>query len=361
MSKIILEGLAHMKKVLIIQSVLPEYRVPIFNLLNKQYDVTVMVPKSPKLTTKPEFAILVAPERHIPHLGRFFVGYKNIIRQFDVCISMLAANYPQVVFSLLGKKKTKMILWGIGVSAGYGIPYDSQPKYRKVLRSLIHRANAALFYSDYPLSVYQSLGISKEKLFVANNTVAVEPKEKKNSDYLLFVGSLYPAKGVDVLLKQYNEAYQINHEIEDLLIVGDGSEREKCEKLCKDSGLGRKVTFLGSIFEEERLSELFSGAIACISPNQAGLSVLKSMGYGVPFVTSATSITGGERFNIQDKINGVIYENEEDLKMIILDIHHDRNKYIEMGKKAKAYYEKCRKPEVMVKGFVDAIEYVLRT
>lgn len=350
-----------MKKVLIIQSVLPEYRVPIFNLLNNKYDVTVMIPKEPKLSSKPEFSILVVPEKHLPYLGRFYKGYRRIIHRFDVCISMLAVNYPQVVFSLLGTKRTKMILWGIGVSAGYGIPYDSQPKYRKVLRFLINRANATLFYSDYPVRVYQNLGVSEEKLFVANNTVAVKPKEIKNNDYLLFVGTLYPAKGVDVLLNQYKAAYKENPEIENLIIVGDGSEREKCEKICRDSGLTEKVEFLGSIFEEERLSELFSGAIACVSPNQAGLSVLKSMGYGVPFVTSADSITGGERFNIRNNENGVIFHTEEELKMIILDIHKNRTKYIEMGKKAKEYYDANRKPEMMINGFVDAIEYVLRT
>ena len=350
-----------MKKILIIQGILPEYRVPIFNLLSKYYEITVMVPKEPKITSRPDFSILIVPEIHIPHLGRYFKGYKTILKQFDVCISMLSINYPQVIFSLFSKKKTKMILWGIGVSAGYDIPYDSQPTYRKILRFLIKRANAVLFYSDYPIKIYQDLGISAEKMFVANNTVTVKKQEKKKGEYLLFVGSLYPAKGVDVLIREYYAAYKENDKIENLIIVGDGSERGKCEQICKDSGLGEKVIFLGSIFDEERLSEIFSGAIACISPNQAGLSVLKSMGYGVPFITNANSITGGERFNIHNNVDGIIYNVEEELKMIILDIHININKYIEMGKRAKEFYDLNRKPELMVNGFVSAIDYVLST
>lgn len=130
--------------------------------------------------------------------------------------------------------------------------------------------------------------------------------------------------------------------------------------MCKDKGIQRKVHFLGSIYDEDRLSELFADAIVCISPNQAGLSVLKSMGYGVPFVTSVDSITGGERFNIRDKENGILFHTEEELKKTILDIHQNPVKYIEMGRKAKEFYDAHRKPEMMVNGFVNAIEYVLQ-
>ena len=63
-----------MKKILIIQGILPEYRVPIFNLLSKYYEITVMVPKEPKITSRPDFSILIVPEIHIPHLGRYFKG-----------------------------------------------------------------------------------------------------------------------------------------------------------------------------------------------------------------------------------------------------------------------------------------------
>ena len=84
------------------------------------------------------------------------------------------------------------------------------------------------------------------------------------------------------------------------------------------------------------------------------------MGYGVPFITKKDAITGGEIFNIENGINGVLYENNNELENIILDITKNRSKYIEMGKKAKIHYDSFRKPEDMANGIIGAIEYVCK-
>ena len=93
---------------------------------------------------------------------------------------------------------------------------------------------------------------------------------------------------------------------------------------------------------------------------QAGLSVLESMGCGVPFITSENAITGGESFNIQHGVNGILMKNLGDLKNIILDISKDTSKYIKMGERAYRHYWECRKPQDMAQGIINAIEYTLK-
>lgn len=169
-----------MTKVLIIQSALPEYRVPIFNRIGEYCDLTVMVPQNPTIFSKTNFNVAVIPEKHIKHFGRYFsCPFAETVNRYDVCISQLSINYPQMIFYLCGHKKTKIILWGIGVSAGYNVPYDSKKTYRKILKFLINKADAALFYSHYPIDIYKRMGISEAKMFVANNTVLVKPKEEE--------------------------------------------------------------------------------------------------------------------------------------------------------------------------------------
>lgn len=83
------------------------------------------------------------------------------------------------------------------------------------------------------------------------------------------------------------------------------------------------------------------------------------MGYGTPFVTRNDSLTGGEKFNIKHNINGLLYKESKNLHDILLDVHNNKKRYIEMGRNSKKFYENERKPENMIKGFLDAIEYVM--
>ena len=129
----------------------------------------------------------------------------------------------------------------------------------------------------------------------------------------------------------------------------------------EDNKLEGKINVLGPIYDNEKKADLFQKTLACISPLQGGLSVLESMGYGVPYITDANAITGGEAFNIEDGVTGLRIEcmNASKLKDIILDISSNKQKYIEMGNNAYKHYWSCRKPEDMAQGVIRAIEYVL--
>ena len=70
------------------------------------------------------------------------------------------------------------------------------------------------------------------------------------------------------------------------------------------------------------------------------------------------AITGGERLNILSGYNGIIYDENNDLSTILLDIHTDKEKYLTMGKNAYAYYWRERTPSIMAQGFIDAVNYV---
>ena len=114
---------------------------------------------------------------------------------------------------------------------------------------------------------------------------------------------------------------------------------------------------VGAIYDFKKLEPYFRQSFACISPGQAGLTVLTSMGYGTPFITKVGAITGGEIFNIKNNENGIIYDQENDLTNIIIDIHKNRQKYITMGINARKFYMTNRRPDQMVVGLTEAIKY----
>ena len=115
-----------------------------------------------------------------------------------------------------------------------------------------------------------------------------------------------------------------------------------------------------SIYDNKEKAKYFARSYACISPLQAGLSVLESMGYGVPFITIKDAITGGEVFNIHNGVDGITMDSIEELKDVIADVFNNKQKFLDYGLNAKAFYNQYRKPEDMADGLWNAIQYVLQ-
>ena len=348
-----------MKKVVIYQTIVPHYRRPIFDIVGRHVDLTLVYTGNTAVPGD-NYSLEKISCLHLPKIGAIH-GRRliSICRGNDVLISMHGFRSPDIDNIKLFCPHIRTIKWGIGVMASYNTRYDEGNRSQWFVK-ITNKCDAALFYSDYPRQKYASMGVQKEKMFVANNTVAVEkveiqPARKRN---ILFLGTLYSQKKVDLLINAYYKAYGVNRNLPDLVIIGDGDQRTILEKQVLEYGLDKKIRFLGQIINDQILKNHFIEALACISPDQAGLSVLKSMGYGVPFVTSRNAITGGEIFNIHNGVDGIVLDSLDNLCETILDIADNRKKYIEYGKSAMDYYNAERTPEIMAKGFLDAIEYV---
>lgn len=346
------------KRVLIIQSQIPHYRIPIFNELSKTLDLTVVydkgdVPADTKFDTK---KIELKHIKRIPKIHK-----KNILRmakKYDVVISMLDGSYMTTHLLCYFRRKTKLILWGIGVAASYKVRYDASQEEADGFRRLIQKADAALFYSQYPVDKYAQMGVPVEKMFVANNTVQVLPAENTEKEHILFVGSLYKAKKIFELLKCYEKACESTPTVPKLVIVGDGEDGYDVRRWIAEKGMEDKILLTGAIYDEAKIAELFSRAIVCISPDQAGLTVLQSFGYGVPFVTHKNAITGGERHNIVNGTNGVLLDSFDEMTTVLRECAENAEEYLTMGRNAKTFYEENRTVKHMVNGFLDAIAYV---
>lgn len=347
-------------KVLIYQDVIPHYREAVFNKLGESCDLTVAYTTG-NYSSGEHYKALKVNKYKVPKIGIINgPSFWKAAKQSDVVISMCVTGNITMELLRVLKPSVKRIFWGIGVNASYTIPYDSVPPKKSFYR-LLEKSDALLFYSDYPKNKYAACGIPKEKIFVANNTVKIKPIPSQiDKSQFLFIGTLYNQKGVDELIKYYAEALKQTENIYPLVIIGDGPERENLENLASDLGVAGKVVFKGKITDEDILSNEFSKSLLCISPNQAGLSVLKSMGYSVAFVTNINAITGGEIFNIQNGETGILMDSNDELPYIFAQASDNPEKYIQIGNNAKKHYDSSRKVEDMVKGFIDAINYVTK-
>jgi len=345
-------------RVLSIEQQYQKYRADVHAELAKSVDLTVVVSHGPLVQDR-GFRMVTVPELAIPSLGAVHKKWmRSMANQYDVVIVPLYRYYATSWLLGVHPRKYKLIQWGIGVSASYQKRYDEDKSQDGIRKYLVNRADAAIFYAEYPVGKFAAMGVDRAKLFVAPNTVVVsDTPPGRVKDSLLFVGTLYPEKRVDLLLEQYKMVAGHTQGLPKLVIIGDGSERGALEDWVRANGLAGRVEFTGAVYDEEVLKEYFASAIACVSPDQAGLSVQKAMGYGVPYITTKNAFTGGEIFDIHDGVDGVLMDSLEDLPAVLTDIAEHRDKYIEYGEKARSFYWNNRTIGHMVAGILDAIAY----
>ena len=355
-------------KVLQLKNSIQHYSLPALNIVAKHCDLTVLYfdkdRTKKEVLEQCEFKTMYVPARKV---WKFFVHKKSIHRiskGYDVVISLGTLQYLSYVSLAFRRRKYKLIQYGIGEPASYHRHYGEASKlYYAISHAIEKRSDALLFYSPQGIVLHEERGFTQTKMFVANNTTEVLKRDvvPAQKDSILFIGMLYPQKGLQVLLDAYKEAYKKNKDVVTLNIVGGGKPLPEVKQWVEDNQLSKVIHVLGPIYDNEKKADIFQHSLACISPKQAGLSVLESMGYGVPFITDANAITGGEAFNIDSGINGLRVEDLDVNKMkdIILDISANKNKYIEMGNKAYEYYWACCKPSDMAQGQLDAINFVM--
>lgn len=353
-----------MKKVLIIEpGEISPYRFEIFNLLSRECDLTVGYLIPCKLPEKINFKVRKFDYYKLGKL-KIIREYKKICANYDIVL--VVPHYSNLSFCTLPffKRKNKVIGWSNGQRANYKVRFDLDRKKKLtdyVTAAILKRCDANVIYVREAIDWLASFGIPKKSIFAAQNTVPVNHMviEYSQKTSILFVGSLYKKKGLDELIDCYYEAYKSHlSDALPLSIIGKGEEEKRIKEKVKKLGLEHNVTFWGAIYDENELSKHFSTALISVSPKQAGLSVLQSLGYGCPFITRKNAISGGEIVNVKDGETGILYNSTKDLINIFEDVYLHPVKYIEMGVKAKKYYEDYASPRVMVQGFLDAFKYV---
>lgn len=352
-------------KVLLIQEELKSYRDPIYSLINKQVDLTLGYIRTSEVE-RSTYKIISLPYRKI---GKIIwqKGLRSIIKQYDVVVYVPHMRMIRTALLPFIPHKPKLITWSLGVHASYIRPYDlsKKPDFQDRLFEFIQdRADACVFYMPEPIAYWKKYkGIDEKKYFVAHNTVEVASYQEvspKDRNLILFVGTLYKQKGVGELISCYAKAKEKVGTLPGLVIIGKGPEKESIEVLVKQLGLESDVQLTGAIYDESILKEYFLKSVICVSPKQAGLTVLKSLGYGVPFITRFDAITGGEKANIIDGKTGIFYDSEKELVDILVQTATNPNRFVELSLNARRYYIEQASPEIMAQGVVDAIKYVLK-
>lgn len=193
----------------------------------------------------------------------------------------------------------------------------------QIRRYCYARADGALAYSSLGKTIMPTYGISEERVFVTYNTGDSEallqerqllrqepPILPENSRRIIHIGRLVKWKRVDLLMEAFAGVLNEFHDAE-LVVVGDGPERESLESQAKALGITERVLFTGGVYDPKTIGAYMSASSVYVLAGMGGLSINDAMAYGLPVICSVCD--GTERDLVAHNENGFFFrENSVD-------------------------------------------------
>ncbi|RJP25484.1 MAG: glycosyltransferase family 1 protein [Candidatus Abyssobacteria bacterium SURF_5] len=233
---------------------------------------------------------------------------------------------------------------------------------RKALEFLLRRRFDRVIVPSKALGeIFSHLGIATEHVpnFVSRLDVEASPVPD-GAPKILFIGSLFPGKGVHVLLRALREVLK---DVPELTadIVGSGPAEEELLKLSKELGLQECVRFTGGV-PPERLKQYYTRATVLVLPatilENCPLVLLEAMAAGRPVIGSRV---GGIPEIIVDGETGLLFEpnNSTDLADKLRIVLQNRQRANEMGIKGRQRAEQEYTAEAHMKRILGIYTQVL--
>jgi glycosyltransferase involved in cell wall biosynthesis len=247
------------------------------------------------------------------------VLYKPLKHEIDIVHAHVGNPPASIAAHWYAKKKKKPFVityhgdgqwnWG-GVIRRTSVYFYN----KHLLDRTLSYADVIISPSRYYIDESRVLGKYRDKIVVIPNGINVDEfdvgysKEQCrgklglsiNSRMILFVGTLSPHKGPDILIKAMSEIVKEVSDVK-LVFVGHGGMREELEMLSKKLGVEKNVEFAG--FVEESMKPLYYRAadVFCLpsvmNHEIFGIVNLEAMACSVPVVASKI---GG----VPDVVNG---------------------------------------------------------
>jgi len=322
-------------KLAIVQRVCPHYRVAVFKKLSELFDVIVFFGKGTSTGTYKnadrlegfKYRILPSLEKYleIGRKGYYISFFPTLVKElrkgrFDVIITEGTTNLLNnlALFICKAKLKAPIIWWDAGRQTDAPMGFIRRLA-EPIIRRMILKSDGCLGYGDIAEKYFLSIGVLREKIYIAQNTMAIQ-EDTINSEemhklvediklnfalngkkVLLYAGSLEKRKKIDFLLKIL-KAFHRKDIV--LFILGDGPDEDRLKKLSKNLQIDDRVYFMGRRIEDRAV--YFQLADVYVVPSMYGFINIALL-YKKPVVVNQYI---AEIELVKHGVNGFICEDE---------------------------------------------------
>lgn len=286
----------------------------------------------------------------------------EVIKSYDLDIVHAHYAVPNAVSAYLAKKicnDSARVITTLHGTDSYLV--GRHPSYKEVTQFSMQQSDGLTTVSEYLKErTNTEFDISREIRVIPN---FVDPRkfrrlEKDREQRIVCHSSNFrPLKRIPDIIKAFKMiSQQINCK---LLLVGNGPERPKAEKLAKNLAISNRVHFLGNV---KNVQEILGKSDLFLLPSEDesfGLAALEAMSCEVPVVASNI---GGLKELISHGVDGYLIEvgDAKALAQYSLKILQDPRLQGEFGKNARQKVLKKYTPDKIVPEYEDLYNEVLK-
>lgn len=210
---------------------------------------------------------------------------------------MVPNNLMTLLYSRL--TGTPIVWWSLGVVQGRSFKGLSA-LYRRMVQWIEKQATVHAGFSSAAIQYFVQQGCPAERCYNLMNVVDTDAVQRQalacrpkagplrralgleGRKVVLFVGTMGPTKGLDILLQALS---RLPEELgARLVLVGDGPARAAAQALACDLGLRDRAIFTGAIYDD--VAAYFQMADLFVMPGTGGLAVSDAMAHGLPVIAS---------------------------------------------------------------------------
>jgi glycosyltransferase involved in cell wall biosynthesis len=207
---------------------------------------------------------------------------------------------------------------------------------KMMVRPVLDRADIVVATTKSYAKTSPILNDYLDKLRIVPNAINVSlyPKDREKKNYVLYAGRMVSYKGIESLLYAMKEV-QKGTDIE-LVLVGDGPDRNRLEMMAAQLGL--KARFTGRL-ERSMFIDTISRAEVLVLPTQNrleafGIVLLEAMACETPVLAFDTPGVNEVAVN-----GGCVYSSIDELAGLIHELHENETKRRAMGRKGRRAVE----------------------
>lgn len=280
------------------------------------------------------FKILFFVVRHRPQLIHVHTGRDYVI----ALVVGLLTSTPVLIHRRLMSKLNTITSFFIKLSKTKIVAISNIVKDILVKENNLDNSRIKVIYNAIP----------KERLKVDPSKVEILKKtfNKENNKIIISVGNLYPTKGFDELIEV---ARILKNKIQNLLvlIVGEGKEKERLEKLISSYNLKTTIILLGRREDVPELLNISDCFVLLSYEEPFGTAFIEALGCGKPVVGYKAG--GVPEVVLDGKVGFLVAPHDvnsvaEKVYMILTD----KILYEQLSSNAKRYFEEKFNFEKMV-------------